>query len=237
MQPKWRRKRLCHIWKLNPNFAGRKDSAKLDFCKAYWQSSLHPSSYSAWGIITPQGTYVATPVLHGPKNAATYFQKHVLKCFQRAQDTFKAWIDGFVLYAQTEAELLNTCSSSSPHVKSITWYYRQKEQVQYPTCPIAWVNHRCQRLLPWSAQWRSHTKHAVTFSSRQTLSIYPLLSLDGYKNYAVPQKAKPLADLLERHIKLQVKGRKTHPRMWRYPKFLGAQHMKHSSKIYKKPWK
>lgn len=56
------------------DFNNSKYFASMDLVAGHWQCSLDPSSYDACGIVAPQGTFVSTRVLHGLKNASSYFQ-------------------------------------------------------------------------------------------------------------------------------------------------------------------
>lgn len=48
--------------------------AFLNFCSLHCQCPLKPSTFQAWGTITPQETYVSARVLHGLKNASAFFE-------------------------------------------------------------------------------------------------------------------------------------------------------------------
>ena len=88
------------------DFAGSSCFASLDFCSGYWQLPIHPDSYTACGIVCPQGTYSSTRVLQGLKNATAFFQSSVEPLFAEMRAKMKAWLDDFNLYAINEAELL-----------------------------------------------------------------------------------------------------------------------------------
>ena len=89
------------------DFAGSECFASLDFCHGYWQLPLAPESYSACGVVCPQGTYSATRALPGLTNATSYFQSTVEPLFQELRSSMKAWLDDFNLHSKTETELLH----------------------------------------------------------------------------------------------------------------------------------
>lgn len=88
------------------DFIGSTHFASIDFCSSYWQCPLDPDSYDACGIISPQGTFVSTRVLHGLKNASAYFQSTIPPLFDEMKDAVKAWIDDFTIHCKTEDMLL-----------------------------------------------------------------------------------------------------------------------------------
>lgn len=77
----------------------------MDFCNAYWP--LHPSSYNACEVISPEGVHVPMGVLRALKNAAAHFQFKVPQCFHQKQNSLKSWLKDLILFSKTEKELLN----------------------------------------------------------------------------------------------------------------------------------
>lgn len=59
------------------DFAGSTCFAAIDFVASYWQMPIHPDSENLCGIVTPNGVYSSSRVLHGLTNAVSHFQSSI----------------------------------------------------------------------------------------------------------------------------------------------------------------
>lgn len=103
---------------------GSKQFASLNFCSSYWKCSLDSESYATCGIIAPQGIFVSTRVLHGLKNASSYFQSTIPPLFDIMRYSMKAWIEDFTLHTHTELELVGHLENLLKFAKGITYIYQ-----------------------------------------------------------------------------------------------------------------
>ena len=82
------------------DFACSTSFACRDFVSGYWQSPVHPESYTACGIVTPRGVVASTRVPPGLANANAFFQSSVEPLFRTFRAWLKAWLDDFNLHAR-----------------------------------------------------------------------------------------------------------------------------------------
>eukprot|EP00171_Calliarthron_tuberculosum_P004595 IDg4595t1 len=98
---------MPHLDSEMQDFRGSKCFLGLDFVSGYWQIPLHPDSFGACGVVTPNGSYSSTRVLQGLTNAAAYFQSNIEPLFSELRENLKAWLDDFNLHARDENTLLS----------------------------------------------------------------------------------------------------------------------------------
>lgn len=67
----------------------------LDFCSGYGKYPLYQNSYDDYGIIEPQATYLANPVLHGLKNAEACFQSTIPLHFNSIDEVVQECFNDF----------------------------------------------------------------------------------------------------------------------------------------------
>ena len=88
----------------------------LDFVLSYWQLPVHPDSYDAWEIVTPNGVYASSRILEGLSNATAHFQRIIELLYCALRKNMKAWLDDFYLHGSGEVihleylkEFFKTC--------------------------------------------------------------------------------------------------------------------------------
>jgi hypothetical protein len=82
--------------------------ATRKFCQGYWQISLHKDSQDFQSLITPDGVYTPTRVLHGTRNATQHLQSVIVVMMKDIKSNIKVWLDDFLLHTKTEDDLLAT---------------------------------------------------------------------------------------------------------------------------------
>lgn len=88
------------------DFIGSTLFASINFGSRYWQSPLDPNSFGAWGIVSPQGAFASTRVLHDLKNASAYFQSTVSELFDSMGHPIKNWFEDFTIHKSKEEMIL-----------------------------------------------------------------------------------------------------------------------------------
>jgi hypothetical protein len=76
--------------------------AMLDFCQGYWQIPLHIIFQDCQSIITPDGEYTPTRVLHGTRNATQHLQPVLVVMMDDIKSNIKVWLDDRLLHTKTE---------------------------------------------------------------------------------------------------------------------------------------
>ena len=88
---------------------GSRVFATFDLSHGYWQFPLHPESRECQSIITPDGVFTPTRVLHGTTNAVKYLQSTLAAILpSELQSSTLFWLDDILIYAKTVPELLNS---------------------------------------------------------------------------------------------------------------------------------
>lgn len=80
--------------------------ALLDLCSGFWQASLHKDSQPLYAFVTLEGIVMPARTTQGGCNSASNFQKKVEPCFVELRDSYKAQLDDFMIFAESESELL-----------------------------------------------------------------------------------------------------------------------------------
>lgn len=90
------------------SIAGSKVYAQVDMCHAYWQLPLSKASQELMTIQTPLRFFSLKRVLKGYTDASNHFQAVTSAEFVDINNKLLQWIDEFLMYAKSEAELLET---------------------------------------------------------------------------------------------------------------------------------
>ena len=86
--------------------------ASLDLFKGFWQSPLHENSQELHSIMTDEGIYTPTRVLQGSADASQHFQAMMQEVLgDLLYSCVLLWIDDLLIYASTEAALLDAISA------------------------------------------------------------------------------------------------------------------------------
>ena len=80
--------------------------AKADMVDAYWKIPLDEESHEIMSIQTPVGVYSSERLLQGNTDAGNHFQAVTSEIFNEIARNMLQWLDGFLLHARSEAELL-----------------------------------------------------------------------------------------------------------------------------------
>jgi hypothetical protein len=90
------------------NLHGSQFFATLNFCKGYWQISLHEDSQDCQYLITLDGVYSPTRVLYGTRDATQYLQSVLIVKMDEIKSNIKIWFDDCLLHMNTEEDFLAT---------------------------------------------------------------------------------------------------------------------------------
>jgi hypothetical protein len=90
------------------NLHGSQFFATLNFCKGYWQISLHEDSQDCQYFITLDGVYSPTRVLYGTRDATQYLQSVLIAKMDEIKSNIKIWFDDCLLHMNTEEDFLAT---------------------------------------------------------------------------------------------------------------------------------
>jgi Reverse transcriptase (RNA-dependent DNA polymerase) len=82
--------------------------ATLDFCQGYWQIPLHKDSQDCQSLITPDGVYKPTRVLHTTRNAKQHLQSVLVVMMDDIKSNIKVWLDDCLLHTKTKDDLIAT---------------------------------------------------------------------------------------------------------------------------------
>ncbi|MEM1369511.1 MAG: reverse transcriptase family protein, partial [Cyanobacteria bacterium P01_H01_bin.15] len=80
--------------------------ALIDFCSSFWQAPLDPDSQAFYAFMAANGVVMPTRTPQGGCNSAANFQEKVEPCFIELRDHYKAWLDDFLIFAESEDQLL-----------------------------------------------------------------------------------------------------------------------------------
>ena len=93
------------------NAEGAQHYANIDFSHGFWQIPLAKESQEIMSIQTGTGIYSPTRTLQGGADSATYFHDQTRERFQGRITKMLQWIDDFLIFAETEKELLDNINS------------------------------------------------------------------------------------------------------------------------------
>lgn len=86
---------------------GSSKYANIDFCHGFWQLLADKLSQEIMTIQTHLGLYSPTRIVQGGTDSGNHFQASTQHIFQERVSKLLQWIDDFLLYANTEEELLD----------------------------------------------------------------------------------------------------------------------------------
>ena len=87
--------------------SGSKCFSTFDLSNGYWQLKLDEVSQECQPIITPDGIYSPTRVLHGTRNALSHMQSELQGILGPLAEQILAWLDDLLLHAIDEDSLLH----------------------------------------------------------------------------------------------------------------------------------
>ena len=67
---------------------------------------MHEVSQRIFAFMTPEGVFMPTRTPQGERTSAANFQEKIEECFAELRDHFRAWLDDYLIFAETEDELL-----------------------------------------------------------------------------------------------------------------------------------
>lgn len=80
--------------------------SKIYFTSDYWQLPIEKSGQEALRCMTPTGVFQPLRPTQGAKNSAANLQAKVEPCFREITDNWKAWLDEFLIHAESEKKIL-----------------------------------------------------------------------------------------------------------------------------------
>jgi hypothetical protein len=103
------------------NLHGSEVFATLDFCQCYWQIPLHKDSQDCQSLVTPDGVYTRTRVLHGTRNATQHLQSVLVFMMDDVKINIKLWLDDCLLHTKTKIkdDLLESLNFFFKNVRSM----------------------------------------------------------------------------------------------------------------------
>lgn len=96
--------------------------ANVDFTHSYWQLRLHEDSQECQSIITPDGIYSSTRVLHGTTNAVLYLQSFLAPHLPPTlRDRVLLLVDDWLFHEETIENLLHSIRSFLAFCVECNW--------------------------------------------------------------------------------------------------------------------
>ena len=150
--------------------AGCKYFATFDMTQGYWQLKLDKDSQESQSIITPDGIFTPTRVLHGTCNA----NAHLHSAFMRKMTTdllerLMIWVDDMALCAPTPQDLLEYISKLFSLCRELNFKLHPEKCVLFCTS-VTWCG-------------RTISEHGIKFDPR---------NIDGLINMRQPENASEL---------------------------------------------
>lgn len=81
--------------------------ASVDLCHGYWQMGLDDESQECQSLVTPDGVFTPTRVLHGTTNATSYFQSTIRQLCIPIRDHVLQWQSELLFHCKDARELLD----------------------------------------------------------------------------------------------------------------------------------
>jgi Reverse transcriptase (RNA-dependent DNA polymerase) len=88
------------------SLAGSKYFATLYLIQGYWKLPLDEDSQECQSVITPDGVYTPTTVLHGTTNATVHMQSIMEELMHDIRHSIKIWLDDNMIHVTDEKKLL-----------------------------------------------------------------------------------------------------------------------------------
>lgn len=155
--------------------------------------------YDLCRVICPSGIYSSLKVLQGLKNAGPFSQCTIEPLFEALRKNLKAWLDDFMLHAQTEEQLLHRLEEVISICDEHNLFLSAKKSILFDTS-IHWcgriINKDGYKMDPTNAEG---IRTMIPPIAAEELSQF--IHCCRWMSTAIPDFAKrsaPLVDVLER---------------------------------------